>query len=230
MTRFRSLCSCIAPLALIALGGVVAYLVESDISAEGAAPNGAEVAEAPKQPPISLLFPMKRCVVRNPRFELLATIRKNADGEYPDTALRVDGEPVDWEPYALPVRSARLTLEPGKRIIEIGDQRLEVFVARGEVEPPEDWPVFRTHPTNSGPWRDCGACHEMTETDGLKRVGELKGHESCFACHDAARFPEIHAHPEDPLFDCGMCHSIHGSQRELLLRAPVKELCAKCHD
>ncbi len=42
-------------------------------------------------------------------------------------------------------------------------------------------------------------------------------------------FDVIHSHPLEPIEHCQICHALHGSTREGLLKAPPK-LCADCHD
>ena len=61
-------------------------------------------------------------------------------------------------------------------------------------------------------------------------VGELKDYTACFECHGAVEFDVTHSHPLEPLEHCPMCHALHGSSREGLLKAPVKQLCADCHE
>ncbi len=61
-------------------------------------------------------------------------------------------------------------------------------------------------------------------------MGELKSYKACFECHPAVEFEVVHSHPLEPIEHCQMCHGLHASKEEALLKAPVKELCADCHD
>lgn len=53
----------------------------------------------------------------------------------------------------------------------------------------------------------------------------------CGSCHApiARAVQSQGAHTAAGRGDCGACHEPHGSKLNGLLKAPVKELCAKCH-
>ncbi len=93
---------------------------------------------------------------------------------------------------------------------------------------PDGWPMVRNHPISRK--KRCTACHETKQEGDLTGVGELKSYKACFVCHDAVEFEAIHSHPLEPIEHCQMCHSPHGATEKALLKAPVKKLCAECHD
>ena len=139
--------------------------------------------------------------------------------------LLVDGKPQPWGPFAGPVRAARLRLDPGRHEIRVGPRTVAVSV-RGQESPGEG---VRLHPIAAGA-DGCGACHRTDRRDGLTVVGSLKSDGVCLDCHRPAQFELKHAHPLEPLRHCGTCHAPHGAPHRGLLRAPVKKLCAACHD
>ena len=57
-----------------------------------------------------------------------------------------------------------------------------------------------------------------------------KPYTACLECHKPLEFEAVHSHPLEPLKHCGSCHHLHGSPVKGLLQAPVKKLCAGCHD
>jgi predicted CXXCH cytochrome family protein len=147
-----------------------------------------------------------------------------ARGEPAD--LTVDGKPQAWGPFTGPVQAARLRLEPGRHEIRIGRHTLAVSV-RGTLEPPAGTGA-RLHPIREGA-EGCGACHQTNHRDGGTEVGAAQPG-ACLTCHRQVQFELKHAHPLEPLKHCNSCHAPHGSQHRGLLKAPVKKLCASCHD
>lgn len=170
-----------------------------------------------------VLFPPDRAVLLSGSFDVICRTD--------EPALEVDGKPREWEPFEPPVRVARIGLSPGMHELRVGDRRWEIVVALNEEEHdgPPDWPILRSHEMNRDPGR-CGECHQTAKQDDRIVVGELKPHGACFECHKSVEFEAIHSHPLEPIEHCGMCHALHGSPRKALLKAPVKQLCAECHD
>ncbi len=151
---------------------------------------------------------------------------------YQQGSLEADGQAVEWEPFSPPLRVAHVSLYPGRNRLQIGDRQLEVFVARTIDKPgaPDGWEVCRTHPMQGQGAKRCADCHQTQQTAAGTSVGELKSYKACFECHPAVEFELIHSHPLEPIEHCQMCHSMHGSSRKSLLKAPAKKLCAECHD
>ncbi len=205
---------------------------------------GADEKEASSRAP-RILFPGKRCIVESGRLELIALAQPQKDGLFAEVPLLVDGKPQEWGPYQPPVLVARLELTPGKHLLNVGGKDLVVFIAKagkkGEdvragagADPkdgrPEGWPAFRSHPGSKDGWKNCALCHGTEIDEGRMKVGRPKHYEVCRTCHTSEEFVRIHAHPEEPLFDCGMCHGVHGARRPSFLIASAKPLCALCHE
>jgi len=179
-----------------------------------------------------VIFPRDQCVVESGKLDLLGVTREPKQGSPSGSALRVDGKPWKWELYKEPTLLSRLQLAPGRHQITIGSGRLRVYV-RGKSsaeDEPNGWPVFRTHLGATEGWKDCATCHELTKDGARTVVGDPMEPAACSQCHSSTEFEVAHFHPEEPLASCQMCHALHGSSRESLLKAPVKTLCANCHD
>lgn len=185
--------------------------------------------EAGRGSPLRLLFPFPRSVLEVSRFELIAV--HQTQGRNSSPRLLVDGRPHPWEPYRAPVLVARLHLSPGKHRLEIGSQRVEVFV-KGEKgpPPPQDWPLLRSHPSSEEGIGDCRLCHEVEEREGLKAILAVRTPGACEGCHSEEEFAAAHSHPKAPLAPCQICHTLHGSSQKGLLKKPARELCLPCHD
>jgi predicted CXXCH cytochrome family protein len=179
-------------------------------------------------PALRVLFPADQSVLETGRFELICLA---ADDVRKPPALRIDGKSGRWQPFALPVLVARLDLKPGRHEIAVGPTKLQVCVGGSDL-PPEvaDWPVSGTHPGGADGWKECHACHEVTEGNGRQSVGALDEPVACQHCHSSEDFQLAHFHPEKPLAGCHQCHALHGSSATSLLKAPRKQLCATCHD
>jgi len=179
-------------------------------------------------PAVRVLFPADQSVLETGRFELICLA---AEGVRKPPALRVDGKAGRWQPFALPALVARLELKPGRHEIAVGPTKLQVYVRGGDL-PPEvaEWPVFGTHPGDADGWKECHACHEVTQEGGRQSVGPLGEPVACQHCHSSEDFQLAHFHPEKPLAGCHQCHALHGSSAKSLLKAPRKQLCAACHD
>lgn len=170
-----------------------------------------------------VLYPPDRAVLLSGSFDVICTTDQNS--------LAVDGKAREWEPFQPPLRVAHVRLSPGMHEIRIGDRRREVVVALNEEEydAPRDWAVYRHHEMKHNE-QGCADCHQTGKQNGRITVGELKSYEACFECHEPVDFDVIHSHPLDPIEHCEICHALHGSPRKALLKAPVKKLCADCHD
>ncbi len=176
---------------------------------------------------VNVVLLSDRSVLLGGKFDLICTAEQ--------ATLRVDQRPQRWEPFEPPLRVWRLNLPPGLHALKIGSRPLEVFVAdkvdhAGEHGGPEGWEVCRSHPIKGQGADRCGACHEIQQRDGRTSVGRLKSYQACFECHRSVDFDVTHSHPLEPIEHCQMCHQLHGSPRKALLKAPVKQLCAECHE
>ncbi|NQT12320.1 MAG: hypothetical protein HQ582_06215 [Planctomycetes bacterium] len=182
----------------------------------------AEKALAPLAPD-GILFPPDHAVLLSGSFDVIC----NGD----DAPLEVNGKSYEWEPFQAPLHVARVRLSPGVYDLTVGKQKREIVVALNEDEHdgPEDWSIHRYHKIDRDPER-CGECHQTKKQEGRMIVGELRSPEACLECHDVIEFDVTHAHPLEPIEHCEMCHSLHGSPRKGLLKAPVKKLCNECHD
>lgn len=169
------------------------------------------------------IAPQDHAVLMSGTFDVIC----RTDGD----TLFVNGQAKEWDEFSSPVRVARLRLPPGVYEIRVGECKLDVVVAMNEEEHdgPEDWPYHYRHRIKSSP-RRCAVCHETEQQDGQTSVGELKSYEACMKCHTEIDFEVTHSHILEPLQECWMCHSLHGSTDKSLLKAPMRTLCEKCHD
>jgi len=207
------------------LGALVAGLavVGAMQGVSGERPGGAHVR---------VVFPADRCVLESGKIDLLCVMPEAKPGKALRPALRVDRKARKWEPYEAPVLLSRLQLTEGQHDIVVGPSKLPVYV-HGKAETPEEfraWPVLRAHPGKDEGWRDCEACHAVTKQGGRTKLGDPREPAACLGCHTPQAFEAVHFHPLPPLTACHLCHAVHGSSSASLLRAPVKELCQRCHD
>ncbi len=192
---------------------------------EGAGDEEA-VEEAPAWPKIAdgveLIYPPPNAVILDGEFNVICKTK--------DATLDVDGEEFLWDAFEPPLCVARVSLYSGRNTLQIGQRKVEVFVGRTADDPggPDGWPLVHSHPIRRN--KRCADCHETKEQDGRIAVGDLLSHEACFKCHEEVEFELVHSHPLEPIEHCQMCHSPHGSTRKALLKAPIKKLCADCHD
>lgn len=192
----------------------------------------ARCGQAEEGETLRVLFPRDECVLESGKLDLLCMMADAGADEQSAPELRVDGSAGKWEPYQAPVLLSRLELQPGLHELTVGSQKLRVYV-RGESgrdEEPDGWPVYRTHRGTSEGWKDCAACHELTKKDERTAVGDPREPSACSPCHSDIDFAATHSHPQEPLDACHLCHALHGSAAPSLLKAPIKQLCADCHD
>lgn len=175
-------------------------------------------AETGKAASLQVIAPPNKAVLPSGEFFVICK------GGRPD--LVVDGASQPWGSFADPLEAARLRLEPGPHEIRIGTQKISVRVGGKDV--PEGWQGYHLHPIAGG--KGCTSCHQTRERAGQLVVEEPKTYTACLECHKLVEFEAKHSHPLNPLKHCGLCHHLHGSPRQGLLKGPVKKLCAECHD
>lgn len=171
-----------------------------------------------------LLFPPNHAVLLSGDIDVICRAKQGN--------LEVEGEVCEWEPFEPPLRVAHLNLYPGRNRLQIGTRQLEIFLAKTADEPaaPKGWEIYRNHSIDGTGAKRCAKCHETKQNGELAAVGEVKSYRACFECHKSVEFEAIHSHPLEPIEHCQMCHALHGSKHKALLKAPVKKLCADCHD
>jgi predicted CXXCH cytochrome family protein len=176
---------------------------------------------------VRVLYPADGSILDSGRFTLICLSLESAAAP----SLKIDRTGAKWEPYELPVLVGQLELAPGPHEIAIGSTRVRVHV-RGSPPSlePDGWPTLRRHGEKSKVGTDCAACHELKRQDAKVIIGDSREPASCRRCHAAKDLEAAHVHALDPLVSCRMCHALHGSSRPRLLRADVKELCARCHE
>ncbi|MGQ9733357.1 MAG: cytochrome c3 family protein [Candidatus Zipacnadales bacterium] len=181
-----------------------------------------------KEAPVEVLFPAEQCILENGKFDVVGKVADGVTVE--DVSLQVDGEPCNWKPYAAPVLSASLELSSGFHELRIGETRLRIFVPTDqEKEQAPPWPLYRSH-RGKEDVKSCADCHTVQQQNDRLQIGDLAEPTACLKCHVAQSFEATHFHPLDPIASCHICHALHGSVENHLLRKPVKELCAQCHD
>lgn len=177
----------------------------------------AETNDPKAVPPRSgkVLFPPNHAVIFRGTFHVIV---EGGDGE-----LTVDGKPQPWEPFAPPLRVAKIGLNPGMHEIQIGREKVEfcVGLSEEEHEGPRDWPHVRSHTMPAE--RRCAACHTTHDEGGKLALAPPRMPEACFSCHVAGDFESIHSAPVTKLGRCSECHDLHGSPRESLLNRRGEE-------
>jgi hypothetical protein len=171
--------------------------------------------EKPANEELDLVFPPHRAVLFWGTFDLIC----QADGE-----LKVDGKSQSWELFQPPLRVAHLGLEPGPHRLQIGPDRVDLFVSLGpdEHDWPSGWTTYRFHPEETGHDR-CAHCHKTTKVGDKTAVGEWKEAEACVKCHRQRDLEKTHLRTLREMRECTSCHNLHASTRKALLHEGVKE-------
>jgi predicted CXXCH cytochrome family protein len=171
---------------------------------------------------IKVIFPPDRAALPCGEFDVIALAER--------ATLEVDGRAQQWEAFAPPLRVAKVKLAPGQHELRIGTRQVKFAVndKAEKTQNPPGWDLYRSHPIRDE--QRCAACHRTSQRDGQTVVGEPHPTTSCLECHTTIDFEAKHSHPLEPLKPCSMCHALHGSPRPSLLKAPVKKLCAECHE
>ena len=104
------------------------------------------------------------------------------------------------------------------------DQRIQFIVkttANTVVVPPE-WKAYRAHP----PQAECQSCHASKQPEDFKKITVA---ETCFTCHEQSSFAAGHAHNDEVLAECVLCHDPHGSTEKFHLKMARETACKQCH-
>jgi len=77
----------------------------------------------------------------------------------------------------------------------------------------------------------CSVCHPDAHKKSAKDALGLSSDvpQLCFGCHDNTKFSGKVIHSPVAAGMCTFCHNPHSSNVERLLRAPLPDLCYKCH-
>jgi predicted CXXCH cytochrome family protein len=143
--------------------------------------------------------------------------------------LSLDGKPVDFKQSAAGVCTATVNSSGGLHelswIDAAGEQKIKFFVPTeaNAASMPAGWKVFKLHP----PSAECGTCH--VEKQGEWSFKTQSYSETCFDCHDAKAFVQGHAHNDEVLSDCVLCHHPHGSTEPFHLKMSRETACKQCH-
>jgi predicted CXXCH cytochrome family protein len=102
-------------------------------------------------------------------------------------------------------------------------QKIQFFVATpGHTAVPPGWKVYRAHP----PQAECQNCHAGTQPGVFKKKTLA---ETCFTCHEQRVFAAGHAHNDEVLAECVLCHNPHGSTAKFHLKMTRETACKQCH-
>ncbi len=83
------------------------------------------------------------------------------------------------------------------------------------------------HPVIEGKMT-CSDCHNAHGSAGPMLMKRDTVVETCYTCHAEKRGPFVHDHP--PVTEnCGICHEVHGTTAENLLKTRQPFLCQTCH-
>lgn len=102
-------------------------------------------------------------------------------------------------------------------------QKVQFMVTTsGKTAVPPGWKVYRAHP----PQAECQNCHAGDQPGDFKKitVGE-----TCFMCHEQKTFAAGHAHNDEVLAECVLCHNPHGSTEKFHLKMTREMACKQCH-
>jgi predicted CXXCH cytochrome family protein len=132
------------------------------------------------------------------------------------------------EPQTQPMREALSLRIPAGRhelIWKNSDtlQRIQ-FVVRtsSNTVVPSGWKVYRAHP----PQAECQHCHASEQPGDFSKTTVA---ETCFTCHEQKTFAAGHAHNDEVLNECALCHNPHGSAERFHLKMTRETACKQCH-
>jgi predicted CXXCH cytochrome family protein len=172
-------------------------------------------AEEPKKP--GILRPTDQSVLETEEVQIIARV-----GE-----VLLDGKSIK-EPQARATRQALSVQVPaGKHELtwKNGDglQRIQFYVVTpGNTAAPPGWKVYRAHPLQA----ECQNCHAGKQPGDFKKITVA---ETCFTCHEQKTFAAGHAHNDEILAECVLCHNPHGSTEKFHLKMSRETACKQCH-
>lgn len=74
----------------------------------------------------------------------------------------------------------------------------------------------------------CSDCHSPHGSAGPASLKQFTINENCYNCHAEKRGPFLWEH-QPASEDCTLCHNVHGSNHQALLKKPGPQLCQQCH-
>lgn len=83
------------------------------------------------------------------------------------------------------------------------------------------------HPVVEGKMT-CSDCHSAHGSAGPKLMKRDSVVETCYTCHMEKRGPFVHEH-QPVTEDCAICHEVHGTTAESMLKTRQPFLCQTCH-
>ena len=150
-------------------------------------------AEEPEKP--GILRPTDRSVLETETIQIIARA-----GE-----VLLDGKSIKGPKIQATRQAVSVRVPPGKHelIWKNGDvlQKTQfVVTTSGNTTIPPGWKVYRAHP----PQAECQNCHAGETPGDFKRATVA---ETCFTCHDQKAFAAGHAHNDEVLAECVLCHN-----------------------
>jgi predicted CXXCH cytochrome family protein len=102
-------------------------------------------------------------------------------------------------------------------------QTIQFWVrSSGKTAAPPGWKVYRAHP----PQAQCQHCHASEQPGDFSKTTVA---ETCFTCHEQKTFAAGHAHNDEVLNECVLCHNPHGSTERFHLKMTRETACKQCH-
>jgi len=74
----------------------------------------------------------------------------------------------------------------------------------------------------------CSDCHNPHGSAGPSSLKQFTKNENCYSCHAEKRGPFLWEH-QPASEDCTLCHNVHGSNHQALLKKQGPQLCQQCH-
>lgn len=170
-----------------------------------------------------IIFPPDNAVIEEAEIDVLGIRRGNPDFIAWGARGEQTKEPLEPGYFAVTV-----SLVPGRNVITVGDEWVNVFLAAdGAGSPPDDFLAPDLHAVDNS----CDDCH----VDGGSADLVAEGGELCANCHDAVTSgedgePLATQHPPAEDGECTSCHVFHGPAMSALSGSAVATLCYECHD
>ena len=172
-------------------------------------------AQLPEQ--TGILRPTDQSILEGEQVQIIARSGELwLDGE----SLRERQAPATRQAFSIKVPSGRHVLmwKEGEAVQTIRF----IVTTSGNVAVPPGWRVYRAHP----PQAECDNCHAGENPGDLKKLTVV---ETCATCHESTTFAAVHAHQEEVLAECVLCHDPHGSTAKFHLKMSRETACKQCH-